>query len=475
MLSVACLGSCGEAPTDNAIDKPNIIFILADDLGWRDVGFNGSQFYETPNLDRLAQEGIQFTNAYANAANCAPTRASIMSGQYTFRHKVYSVNGSDRGDKRAQELIPLFGIDSLQPQIITFPELLQEAGYYTAHFGKWHLGEGSISGPTAHGFHQNIGGWKRGSPRSYFSPYYNPTLEDGPNGEQLTDRLTDEVIAFLKQSKDSQKPFYVNFWTYGVHAPIQTTQALKEKYQAKEVVDEQNNPIYAGMVETLDRNIGRLVATLESTGLMENTILVFFSDNGGSWRGTSNKPLKGAKGTLYEGGIREPAFIYAPGIFEGSQQIDAPIISSDFYPTFLDWAGIDLPKEQALDGVSLTPLLNGGGIAERALFWYAPVYLPGGSTAKGAYAFRSIPSSALRVGHYKLMRFYAEEFDELYNLDSDREEQINLRDIEPRMYARLQKILDGFHQEHKVPIPSKRNPQYNQEHTVATYQNLRVK
>ena len=453
---------------------PNIIFILADDLGWRDVGFNGSKFYETPVLDSLANEGIQFTNAYANAPNCAPTRASIMSGQYTFRHEVLTVHQSDKGDRKAQELVPVFGIDTLKQRILSIPEMLKIAGYHTAHFGKWHLGNDPQSGPKAHGFDINVGGWEKGSPKSYFSPYKNPELKDGPEGEQLTDRLTDEVIKYLDYRKDVHEPFFINFWTYGVHAPLQTKEELVKKYEAKETVDRQTNATYAGMIETLDDNIGRLVKKLEENKQLDNTIILFFSDNGGSWKATYNDPLKGCKGTLYEGGVREPAFVFAPGLFEGKKVIEQPIISTDFYPTFMDWAGVDQEPNQVLDGKSLTGLINGQQWEERPIFWYMPVFLPARGYANNVYAFRNIPGAAMRKGNYKLIWYYNETFGELYDLSTDIGEEIDLREAKPKIYKEMMMELNQWHDQNEIVIPNELNPLYDSVYVLNQYKQLRV-
>ena len=260
-----------------------------------------------------------------------------------------------------------------------------------------------------------------------------------------------------------------------MHSPIQTTEALQAKYEAKEVVDEQKNPSYAGMIETLDRNVGRLVAALKENGQMENTILIFFSDNGGSWNGTVNTPLKGAKGTLYEGGIRVPAFLYAPGLYEGAKTYDYPVISSDFYPSFMAWAGLKQREEDVLDGQSLLPLLEGHTLAQKALFWYYPIYLPGGKYSQGHCAFRTTPACALRLGDYKLIRFYGEEHDELYKLTNDIGEQDDLREKEVQKYQELQTLMDQWHLDNNVPIPSETNAKFDGEYANLKYDYIRVR
>lgn len=270
----------GSVPTTAAeTNRPNFIILLADDLGWADVGYHGNEFSETPNLDRLAQAGIQFTQAYANAANCAPTRASILTGRYPAGHGILTVGLSHRGERRAQRLIPIENQEFLQPDGASLANGLAHAGYHCAFIGKWHLGDHLINSPTHHGFHFALAGWTRGSPRSYFSPYQNPALSDGPDGEHLTDRLVTEAIQYLDSRQQAPDPFFLYLSFYSVHTPIQGDPALIEKYQAKPDPTGLHNPVYAAMIEKLDANVGRLVDYLGATGMLENTIILFFSDN----------------------------------------------------------------------------------------------------------------------------------------------------------------------------------------------------
>lgn len=471
LLSVLSF-SCTQSPADgkhSVGNQPNIVFILADDLGWADVGFNRAKYYETPNLDRLAAAGITFSNAYANAANCAPTRASILSGQYTPRHGILTVGASNRGDQRAQQLIPVPNQSVLDTGTFSVAEMLKTADYHTAFIGKWHIGDHLETSPLAHGFDYTLAGWERGSPQSYFSPYKNPALEDGPDGEHLTDRLTDEAMAYMQRQQERENPFFLYLSYYAVHAPFEAKDSLVAKYRQKApAVGGRDNPIYAAMIETLDDNIGRLHQFLEQKGLLKNTILVFWSDNGGSFRATVNDPLKGAKGMPYEGGIRVPAFVYAPNFFPEARTVETPVISTDLYPTFAEWAGASPPDDYPLDGVSLAPLLSGQELRERAIFWYAPVYLPG----SGDYAFRMVPSAILRKGDYKLIWEYGTGRTRLYNLRKAPGETSDLSQQHPELNRQLLRELKGWHQSTDAEIPAQSNPEYDQQHTEASYESI---
>jgi arylsulfatase A-like enzyme len=310
-------------------ERPNIILIIIDDLGWKDLGNMGSLFYETPHIDRLAEEGVVFTNAYAPAANCAPSRASYLTGQYTPRHGIYTVNSSERGESRTRKLIPVENRTVLDFAQRTIAEELREMGYVTVHVGKWHLGED----PKTQGFDVNVGGSVYGHPKSYFSPYQNKYLADGPEGEYLTDRLTDEALRFLGTTR--KKPFFLHLSYYAVHTPIQAKKDMVAKYEVKRASGRQRDPRYAAMVETVDQNIGRLINKLEELGLDKNTLVLFTSDNGGMWRNTSMEPLRAGKGSYYEGGIRVPLIIRWLENIRGRRKSEGPVSGVDFYPTFL--------------------------------------------------------------------------------------------------------------------------------------------
>jgi len=284
-------------------EKPNIIVILIDDLGWRDVGFMGSKYYETPNIDKLAGKGMVFTNAYAAAANCAPSRACLMSGEWTPKHGIYTVDNSDRGNTKDRKLIPTPNTRTLASNILIFPEILKRAGYTTCHAGKWHL----TDNPLQRGFDVNIGGSHAGSPGSYYPPYKNvPSLIAPTAGYNLTNLIMDKTLDFVKSVSD--KPFFLYYAPYAVHTPIQAVKSLLPKYKSKDEWNGQNNAEYATMVENVDAQIGRLIDLLESSGKLENTFILFTSDNGGVYDITKQWPLRAGKGSAYEGGIREPMF-----------------------------------------------------------------------------------------------------------------------------------------------------------------------
>jgi len=450
----------------NADDKKlNIVFILADDLGWRDVGCYGSTFYETPAIDKLAQEGMRFTNAYAACPVCSPTRASILTGQYPARlHLTDWLPGRKAGsDNKLKEPVIVKELPSGE---VTFADALRNAGYATGFFGKWHLGN---SYPDRHGFDLNIGGCGMGHPNSYFSPYRNPTLTDGPKGEYLTDRLTDEAIKFIQKSKD--KPFLVYLSHYTVHIPLQPKKDLLEKYEKKhdalppangpKLLPEgthgarqiQNNPNYAAMVESLDQSVKRVMDKLTELGLDKNTVIVFFSDNGGlstaEGSPTSNVPLRGGKGWTYEGGIREPMIVKWPGVVQPGSTCDEPVISTDLYPTFLKMTGQPPMPQQAKDGVSIVPLLKNEKMPERPLFWHYPHYSDQGGQ----------PSGAVRLGDYKLIEWYEDMHVALFNLKDDIGEKNNLAKQMPDKTKELLELLHNWREAVNADMPTP-NPKY---------------
>ncbi|MFQ5735023.1 MAG: sulfatase, partial [Planctomycetaceae bacterium] len=277
---------------------PNVVFFLIDDLGWKDAGFMGSRFYDTPNVDRMARQGMVFTDAYSNGPNCAPTRACLMSGQYSPRHGIYTVGRSARGSAPFRKLIPTPNRTVLADKVVTLAESLKGAGYVTAHMGKWHLGADA----KTQGFDVNIGGNRSGSPRGgYFSPYRNPQLPDGPKGEYLTDRLTDEALKFLDANRE--KPFFLYLAHYAVHTPIQAKPDLTAKYRKRKADKYHNNAKYAAMIDSVDQSVGRVLKKLDDLKLADDTIVIYTSDNGGHGPVTSMHPLRGSKGMLYEGGV----------------------------------------------------------------------------------------------------------------------------------------------------------------------------
>ena len=461
--------------------QPNIIFILVDDLGWRDLNCYGSDFYETPNLDRLAAEGMTFSDAYAACPVCSPTRASLLTGKYPATVGVTDWIDWSKGTHPAKgKLVDVPYIDHLPLEETSLAFALKEGGYHTWHVGKWHLGTDAYY-PQHHGFDVNLGGCMWGSPANgYFSPYNIPGFENGPEREYLTDRLTDEAIDLIENNDG--KPFFLNLWYYTVHTPIQAKAEHIRKFEnkAKQMgIDQidpfevgepfptehkqhlnvtrrtlQSNPVYAAMIYALDENIGRLLETLESTRQAENTIVIFTSDNGGLATAesspTSNAPLLEGKGWMYEGGTREPLIIRWPGVVQPGTACNVPVTSPDFYPTFLEIAELPLKPEQHVDGVSLLPLLKGAQTLEReAIFWHYPHYGNQGGT----------PGSSIRAGDYKLLHFFENDRVELYNLREDISEDYDLAVTMPDLTSQLKTRLADWRAQIEAKIPQP-NPDY---------------
>jgi len=451
-----------------AAPRPNVVFILADDLGWRDLGCYGSTFYETPNLDALARQGMRFTDAYAACNVCSPTRASILTGKYPARlHLTDWLPG--RGDRPDQKLNRPHIQQFLPLEEVTIAEALKDAGYQTAFIGKWHLGATTNCYPEHQGFDLNLGGFFGGMTPSYFSPYGIPTLADGPKGENLNERLADEAGKFMEQSKD--KPFLLYIAHYAVHTPLQAKPEVIEKYKAKaakldksgpeflsdhgrQVRQIQNHPIYGAMVESMDESVGRVMAKLKELNLETNTIVIFTSDNGGlstaEGTPTSNLPLRTGKGWAYEGGTREPLIVRWPGVTKPGSVSHGETISTDYYPTILQMLGLPLRPQQHLDGESIVPLLKGGNLPERPLFWHYPHYSNQGG----------VPHGAVRLGDFKLIEWYEDMHVELYDLKSDLGEQHDLAKENPAKAAELTKLLHDWRTQVDAQMPTA-NPKYD--------------
>lgn len=441
--------------------RPNILFILIDDLGWRDVGYQGSRFYETPHVDALAKSSLVFTNGYSNGPNCAPSRACLMTGLYSPRHGIYTVGAASRGQSETRRIIPIKNTQTLRTDLVTIAEILQKAGYRTGHFGKWHLG----ADPTSQGFDVNVGGNKTGTPRGgHFSPYRNPQLVDGPKGEYLTQRLTREAVAFMKPG--SEYPFFCYLTHYAVHTPIQAPRSLIKKYKAKQPVNEQSNARYAAMVEEMDQSVGAVVAHVRK--LKRPTIVIYMSDNGGHGGVTSMSPLRGAKGMLYEGGIRVPLIINWPGQTKAGEHCDAPVIGSDLFVTIADMAQVPSADSKGTDGASLFPYLTGKkgweALQNRPIFWHFPAYLQGLRGMK--QIFRTRPVGVIRLGDYKLLQFFEDRRIELYNLKADIGEQRDLSLTNPTKAKQLLDRLHAWQKKVAAPIPTERNPDYVQKGRV---------
>jgi arylsulfatase A len=433
---------------------PNFVFILVDDLGWRDVGYyvgygyKGSTYYETPNINKLARQGMRFTDAYAASPVCSPTRASIMAGKYPARmHLTDWIHGYE--DPYAKLLIPEW-THYMRTEEVTIAEALKTVGYATAHIGKWHLGDDPSYWPDNQGFDVNIGGWKLGYPTGgYFSPYENPTLPDGPDGEYLTDREGKEAEKFIEQNKD--RPFFLYLAHYAVHIPLQAKQDIIDKFEAKPPSPEHDDATYAAMIQSVDDAVGRILYKLEKLKIAENTVIIFMSDNGGLLGTTDNTPLRGGKSQAYEGGIREPMIIKWSNVVQAGSVCSVPVISTDFYPTILEMAGLFLKTEQHYDGVSLVPLLKQTGALDReAIYWHYPHY-----HINNPYG----PFGAIRKGDWKLIEYFENMNVELYNLNDDLGEQTNLVATNPVKAFELRDMLYTWRASVGAQMPT-HNPDY---------------
>ena len=435
---------------------PNIVLIYADDLGYTDLSCQGSKFYETPNIDRIAKEGMTFTNAYAGAANCAPSRACLMTGHYPPRHGVFTVGNSDRGKAKNRKLIPIKNTEILDEKFVTLGEALQAKGYRTCVAGKWHLSKD----PTKDGFHTNFGGTTWGHPKSYFSPYKNPYLKDGPKGEHLPERLGRDVANWI--AENAKSPFFVYLPFYSVHTPIQAPKDLTAKYEKKPAHGSHRNPKYGAMLDAMDQAVGHILKTLDDNNLAQNTLVIFTSDNGPHGSVSRAEPLRGVKGMYYEGGICEPFLVRYPGVVKAGSTNVTPIIQIDLYPTFLELAGEAIPKR--LDGVSLTSAFKSKPLADRSLFWHFPAYLQSykADPDSASKFFRTTPCSVIRKGDWKLIQYFEDGNLELYNLKNDLSEKENLAGKETKKTAELLKELKSWQMETKAPIPTVKNPKYEE-------------
>lgn len=471
------LAGCGQYVEEKR--KPNILFILADDLGNHDLGCTGSKFYETPNIDRIAAEGMHFSNGYAGCQVCSPSRATIMSGKFPARHGITDWIGARTGETwrkagRFNKLLPPEYRRELPHEYTTLPEAMKQAGYKTFFAGKWHLGgEGSF--PEDHGFEINHGGFHGGSPASgrYFSPFNNPKMPDLPEeaGMSLSMKLAKETVSFLRENKDSTFFAFLSF--YAVHSPLQTSQEKWAKYRQKAedmgiaetafkmghflpIRQVQDHPVYAGLLETMDDAIGTVLNTLDELGLADNTIVIFTSDNGGVAAGdafaTSNLPLRGGKGYQFEGGLRVPYFIKVPWLDIAGKKSDAPVSGADFYPTLLELVSVDLKPEEHQDGRSLVPLMTGSTIETRPLIWHYPHYGNQGGE----------PSGVIRLGEWKLIHYYEDGHKELYNLSMDPEEQHDLSSEHPDITKRLSDQLFAYLTDVGAQFPAQ-DPEYDPE------------
>ena len=437
------------AHTSLAAEKPNIIIFLIDDLGATDLGCTGSKFYETPNIDRLAKDGCRFTNAYSACTVCSPTRSAMITGKYPARlHITDWIAGHNR--PFAKLAIPAW-TKALPESEKTIAQHLGGAGYRTCAIGKWHL---SPAGPAAHGFDVAIADNHLGQPKSYLSPYGNPNLTDGPPGESLTHRLTEEAVKFIEAK--SEKPFFLYFAHYAVHTPLGGRPEVTAKYEEKsKITTPQGKAKYAAMIEGVDDSVGRIRARLAELKIAENTLIIFTSDNGGLLLGdiTQNLGMRAGKGSAYEGGVRVAGIAHWPGVSRPATENATPVITMDWFATALDAAGVKAASEgisEGHDGVSVRPLLRGEKIAPRPLFWHYPHYHPGGAT----------PYSAIRDSDWRLVHFYEDDRMELYNLAADPEEKRDLAATEKTKLAELRAKLDAWLKETGAQFPTP-NPNHD--------------
>ena len=441
------LSGCSAGGADPAA-HPNVLFILADDLGYHDLGITGSDYYETPNLDRLAREGLQFTRAYTCSRVCSPARASIMTGQFTARHGITDWIGAKTGVAWREkgfhdELLPPDYVRALDTADVTVAEAFRAAGYRTFFAGKWHLG-GEGSGPLAHGFDVNVGGNEKGSPAGgFFDPYTNPDLPNRRPGEQLSRRLARETADWIGK-QDGEAPFFAMLSFYAVHAPLQTSRAQWARFRAKAVENKpgaagfgmerrlpirttQDHPVYAGLVNDMDAAVGIVLDQLRAAGTQDNTIVVFTSDHGGVASGdayaTSNLPLRGGKGYQWEGGLRVPLFLRYPGVKTWGDAVNRPVTGADLFPTLLSIAGLHPRPRHHKDGIAFNPLTGSGVWHPRNLYWHYPHYGNQGGD----------PSSVLLSDNYKLIHYWENGVSELYDLTADPAEQNDIGGARPEL------------------------------------------
>jgi arylsulfatase A-like enzyme len=425
-LSLGPLADLARAAAASEARKPNVIYIMADDLGWQDVGFAGAKFFETPHIDKLAAQSMVFKQAYTCGPNCSPTRACLMSGMYTPRHHIYQPGGASKGVSQYMKLLvphrwrrnkeleqkarKQFKVtNSLDPKITCVSEVLKTAGYTTARLGKWHLG-------------QDVQGFDVSSSDG----------EGGPGGSfygdiDVAEQLTDRSLKFIEQNKDG--PFFLYLCHWDVHTPIRARKAVVEKYRTKleelpEAQRKQFDPTYAAMIEAVDQSVGRIVKKVDELGIAKDTLIIFTSDNGGVAKYSQLAPLRSCKGSLFEGGVRVPAAMRWTGTIQPGSTCDTPINSVDLLPTLAGLAGAKLPTDQPVDGVDISPLMHGKTIKDRAIFWHYPMYLSGpGHTIKlkdgSTYTWRGVPASSIRRGDYKLIEYFEDNRVELYNIKED--------------------------------------------------------
>jgi len=416
----------------------------------------GRAEYNTPNLDRMAAEGMVFTDAYAPAANCAPSRACCISGQYAPRHGIFTVAGSARGKASLRKLIPIKNKTVLPDENLTMAEALKDAGYKTIHLGKWHLGKN----PCTQGFDVNIGGNHAGGPYGggYFSPFTDamkPFSDKYPKGTHRADIFADQAVKFMTANKN--RPFFVYMAYYSVHSGLEPVPEFVDKYKNIKGI----NPAYASMIEKMDQSIGKIIDAVDALGLKQKTMILFTSDNGGVYETSKQTPYRAGKGSYFDGGVRVPLCVRWPGKIKAGSRCSVPVIGVDFYPTFLAAASAKAPKGKILDGVNLMPLLTQSGtIKERAIYWHFPIYLQGNNDSHDKF-FRTRPGTAMRMGKWKLHEYFENGTIELYDLSKDVGERSNIAAQMPEKTQELHAMMKEWRAKVKAPIPTELNPKYD--------------
>jgi len=464
LLRVITIGLCVLLAVSAQAAQPNIVFIMADDLGWADVGYNGAEFYETPNIDALCTSGMRFDDAYPGAANCMPSRSCIVTGMYTPRTHMWTPGGKAKGNVDYMKfLVPnksnnegngVFpSLLQLEPSVVSVAETLKQAGYKTAHFGKWHLGS------DGQGFDVNdTNGKGAGLDKKFYG------------NEDVAEWLTDAAVNYISDNKDN--PFFIYLCHWDVHTPLRARKEVVDKYEAKLASKEWSknwNPTFAAMIEAVDISVGRIRQALIDNGVADNTLLIFTSDNGGFSGSTWCEPLKGAKGAFYEGGIRVPLCISWPAAIPPDSVCKIPVTGVDYLPTFADLAGATLPASQPVDGASFVPLLNGEtALTDRAIYWHYPLYVQGLSYAKvlpvhstSFMYWRATPCSVIRKGDWKLMQFFESGKTELYNIKQDLSEQTDVSASYPEKLAELLAELEDWQATTNAVIPTTLNPHFD--------------
>lgn len=471
LVCVFCTWPRETTAAESSIDsarKPNIVFVLADDVGWADVGYNRARFYETPNIDRLSEDGLTFDRFYPGGPNCAPSRACMMTGMYTPRHHLYQPGGKSKGNvKKMRWKVPTRGSgegfntfvshnDWIEKDWTSVAEVLKTAGYVTARLGKWHLGD------DVQGFDYSTNDGLHAFSSEHKSNQYSSI--------DVAERLTDRALEFIQENKESPFFLYLSHWE--AHVPLRADAEITAKYEEKKSTQSDQSfnwrPSYAAEIEVIDTSVGRLRDRLSQLGLAQNTIFIFSSDNGGLPGVTKNAPLRGGKGSLFEGGIRTPFVVSWPSLIEPGTSTDIPITGVDLLPTLAEVAGAALPTTQPVDGVSVLPLWKGEQLEERSLYWHYPLYLEGKGNAKVLPIYgteklywRAVPASAVVRGDWKLIHYYEYGTHKLFNLSEDIGEQNNLAESNPSQATKLHEMLMQWVEETGSPVPEVKNPLFS--------------